>query len=539
MKKKFTPLSAIFKIRVLLGLVFFFAGICLTLFATSNPQEHGPRLAAQLRRADGAPLAPRGGVQESWVARYNGPGNYTDEPVAIAVDGSGNVYVTGESSGQGAVDYATIKYNSAGEEQWVARYNGGNGNDYASAIAVDASGNVYVTGESLGQGTGIDYATIKYNSAGQQQWVARYNGPASADDNATAIAIDGSGNVYVTGASSIDAGSNYDYLTVKYDSAGQEQWVASYNGPGNAFDFAFAIAVDSSGNVYVTGESYGLDSAYDYATIKYNSTGQEQWVARYNGPANYDDVAEAIALDGSANVYVTGYSYGVGDVGTDYATIKYNSDGQQQWVSRYNGGTRSDDYATAIAVDSSGNVYVTGDSLGVGDVNPDYATIKYDSAGQQQWVSRYDGPANAADSAEAIAVDSSGNVYVTGESAGQGTRNDFATVKYNSTGQEQWVVRYNGPANRDDEANAIAVDASGNVYVTGQSFDPNNGDDYVTIKYVQGATPTPTPTPTGTPMATPTATAGVTPRPFPTPRPRPTPRTTASPNQVLQGKFRR
>ena len=129
----------------------------------------------------------------------------------------------------------------------------------------------------------------------------------------------------------------YDYLTIKYNSAGQEQWVASYNGPGNALDFADAIAVDSSGNVYVTGESYGLDSARDYATIKYNSTGQEQWVARYNGPANYDDEARAIALDGSANVYVTGYSYGVGDAGIDYATIKYNSAGQQQWVARYNG----------------------------------------------------------------------------------------------------------------------------------------------------------------------------------------------------------
>ena len=492
MKKKSTPESANYKIRVLLGSFFFFPGVCLTLFAASGPQRD----------------APRGGVQESWVARYNGPGNYTDDPIAIAVDGSGNVYVTGESSGQGGpIGYATIKYNSAGVEQWVVRYNGpGNGNDRANAIAVDASGNVYVTGESLGQGTGIDYATIKYNSAGQQQWVARYNGPASLDDYATAISIDGSGNVYVTGTSSIDAGSNSDYLTVKYNSAGQEQWVARYNGPGNALDLAYAISVDSSGNVYVTGESYGLNSASDYATIKYSSTGQEQWVARYNGPANYNDAARAIALDSSANVYVTGYSFGVGDVGNDYATIKYNPTGQQQWIARYNGPASLDDYATAIAVDSSGNVYVTGGSDEVNYAS-DYATIKYDSAGQQQWVAQYNGPANSVDFAEAIAVDNLGSVYVTGASAGQGTRSDFATVTYNSTGEEQWVVRYDGPGNGDDHANAIAVDASGNVFVTGQSFDPNNGDDYVTIKYVQGATPTPT----------------VTPRPFPTPRSRPTP----------------
>jgi hypothetical protein len=93
-----------------------------------------------------------------------------------------------------------------------------------------------------------------------------------------------------------------DYLTIKYDSAGQEQWVASYNGPGNALDFAFAIAVDSSGNVYVTERATGSTLPYDYATIKYNSTGQEQWVARHNGQQIMMMLPKRLPFDGSANV---------------------------------------------------------------------------------------------------------------------------------------------------------------------------------------------------------------------------------------------
>jgi hypothetical protein len=120
----------------------------------------------------------------------------------------------------------------------------------------------------------LDYATIKYDSAGQQQWVARYNGPASSEDEATAIAVDGSGNVYVTGFS-LDANTYFDYATIKYNAAGQEQWVARYDGPASIFDEATAIAVDGSGNVYVTGSSTGSNGSWDYATIKYDSAGQQ------------------------------------------------------------------------------------------------------------------------------------------------------------------------------------------------------------------------------------------------------------------------
>ena len=105
------------------------------------------------------------------------------------------------------------------QQQWVAVYNGGNGSDIAYAIAVDGSGNVYVTGFSVGRGSCNiacnDYATIKYDSSGNQQWVARYNGPANDDDHATAIAVDASGNVYVTGSSLGTAWPDYDYATVR------------------------------------------------------------------------------------------------------------------------------------------------------------------------------------------------------------------------------------------------------------------------------------------------------------------------------------
>jgi len=125
--------------------------------------------------------------------------------------------VTGWSNGSGtSEDYCTIKYNSSGVHQWVARYNGpGNNYDYANSIAVDGSGNVYVTGYSFGSGTSDDYCTIKYNSSGVQQWVARYNGPGNGSDGAYSIALDGSGNVYVTGRSTGN-GTNWDYCTIKY-----------------------------------------------------------------------------------------------------------------------------------------------------------------------------------------------------------------------------------------------------------------------------------------------------------------------------------
>ena len=141
--------------------------------------------------------------------------------------------------------------------------------DFAFSIALDGSGNVYVTGNSSGSGTGPDYATVKYNSAGVMLWASRYNGPGNNFDYAYAIALDGAGNAYVTGRSS-GSGTGSDYATIRYSSDGVEQWVQRYT--ENDFDWASSIAVDGSGNVYVTGRSSGSGTSEDYATIKYSQT---------------------------------------------------------------------------------------------------------------------------------------------------------------------------------------------------------------------------------------------------------------------------
>ena len=312
------------------------------------------------------------------MRRYDGTGSGEDVANALTVDDSGNVYVTGYSTNGINYDFATIKYSPNGASLWVRRYDGpGNGSDQADALVLDSDGNLYVTGWSVVNGGGADYNTIKYAANGDTLWVRRYTGPGNFhEDGASALAVDASGNVYVTGRS-VGSDTSFDYATIKYSSAGDTLWVRRYTGPGNFFDEASALAVDVSGNVYVTGRSDGTGFFdYDYATIKYSSAGDTLWVRRYTGPGNSDDDASALAVDASGNVYVTGRSVG-SDTSFDYATIKYNSFGDTLWVRRYNGLENGFDEASALAVDDSGNVYVTGESDGTGTFDYDYATIKY------------------------------------------------------------------------------------------------------------------------------------------------------------------
>ena len=317
---------------------------------------------------------------QAWEARYDGPSHMGDEPNSIALDGA-NIYVAGfvhRGNKTAHKDYTIIKYDKdTGREVWDARYDSRrNGMDEATAIAVDNSGNVYVTGKSqessqTGEPKSFDYLTLKYNSSGRLQREVRDDGSFFGDDEPTAIVVDESGNIYITGQENIGA-NDTNFYTVKYNSEWQPVWSAGQSYGGIFEDRALGIAFDDDGNVYVTGKLMGT-GGYDYTTIKYESAnGNLAWDKVY-GSGRGDDIPVGLAFgmeNDTGFVFVAGFKSTESN-GKDFFTIKYlASDGSIAWIAQHNSGLSADDEATAMFMNDMG-LYVTGFNLG------GFITVKY------------------------------------------------------------------------------------------------------------------------------------------------------------------
>jgi uncharacterized delta-60 repeat protein len=331
-------------------------------------------------------------------------------------------------------------------QMWKKTYDSGE-HDGAYGMALDGSGNVYVTGYP-------DFLTAKYDSLGNELWSNIY-GSVLYNDYGRGIAVDTAGNAYVTGVMFNSVSFSYDYLTVKYDSLGNELWSKTYDSGED--DSAFGIAVDAAGNAYVTGYTNSVSFNHDYLTVKYDSSGNELWSKTYDSGG--DDNANGITVDSSGDIYVTGYSYLSGVYNTN--TVKYDSSGNVIWARNYG----PNEAAYDIAVDDSGNYYLTGSSI-IDSYNYEF-TAMFDQAGNELWKAN-----SFIGYSQAIALDPAGNAYVAGY--------DFNLVKYDASGNMVW--------GRDPEfgsmedAYAIALDDYGDIYVAGYYYN-GTSQDLIIAKY--------------------------------------------------------
>jgi hypothetical protein len=437
---------------------------------------------------------------------------------------------------------------------WATSVGGAAGDDQSFSIALDSSSNVYVAGHFHGTvdfdpGPGVsnlissgntDIFVSKLDSAGQFLWAKRLG--AAGADRGRCIAVDGSGNVLVSGrfentvdfdpgpgTSNLTSIGGVDVFVLKLDSAGQLIWAKRMGGVGT--DRARDIAVDVDGNVYTMG-SFELTADFDpgagtlnltsgglfdvYVT-KFDNMGNLVWGAAMNGTG--DDEGNDLALDGSGNVYIAGVFRNTVDFDPSSGTLNLTSAGQSDafvakldsagnsvWAVAFGGAER--DKGNGIDVDGAGNVYITGEFRNTVDFDPGPGTldltsagvgncfvVKLDSLGQLIWADRVGNTATAL--GRGIVADGSGNVYVAGRfqeavdfDPGPGTFNligedveDIFVLGLDSAGRFKWAEAMGGTGN--DSVRSIVVDGSGDIYMTGffdvtADFDPGLGTSNLT-----------------------------------------------------------
>lgn len=419
-------------------------------------------------------------VHQEWERRYNGTQDTTD--YATALDLQGNIYVTGatdsSTSYSPGYDWLTIKYDPSGTKQWAETYSGDRHSNLANiarAITADASGNVYITGESYPHDSPI-LTTLSYTTSGTLQWVQTYQ-PSTYTTTASTKCIlqDHAGNI-VVGATSINQNDRSRiYTVVKYTTAGDSLWSRHYiAAPSNSY--ITALAVDTGNNIYATG--YSMNSSNDFVTIKFNSSGVQQWIKTYDN-SGYNDTAYSNTIDNNGNIIVAGFSQ-VASGNDAISVISYNAAGAQNWVKTYSNDAH--DYAYKVLCDNANNVYVCGyysNSTGTSGL----LALKYNSSGNLLW-SKHSLSTNIF-VFKSAAMDVAGDLYITGTTKNGYT--DIITQKLDGSDSIQWTIQYNGPAghNRNNIPGQIMVSANGNVYVCGASDSTGTGYDFTTIKYSQ------------------------------------------------------
>jgi hypothetical protein len=442
--------------------------------------------------------------------------------------------------------------------RWVNRYNGtGDSLDYAADIAVDAEGNVYAAGASVGDTTSLDFAVVSVSAAGSLRWVYRYNQQGMSEDIARSVIVGDDGNIYAAGMSG-SSRPTYDVLVVSLTPEGEERWARIHAGPGGGTDSANAITMGPDGNLYVAGfgdEINGNSSEFVVLSLEPDS-GAERWAYWYSD--SYIDEATSVVCAPDSSIYAAGHFWGSGDAAMAVVKIEPDS-GREVWRTTYNRGDgytaglaygngavypagwtedNNDDYtvlsldadsgavdwsyiktignenpdrALAVTVGADGNVYAAGRIIDTVLPRHRITVTCVDAAGNEQWSYMRGGTSNRQEQARAVLYSTRDRVYACGwtDPSWPYDGDDIVVIQLDSAGNEVWEYVYTGTGDSVDVAEAIAEGPGGEIYVAGTSMGDGSGEDIIVIclepppGVIEGQ-----PTPTARPEAWPTVVRG-------------------------------
>lgn len=407
-------------------------------------------------------------------------------------DNNGNIYAAGYSYTTG--NLIVYRLNRNGDFVWKTDFITGTFRAYD--IKLDANGSVYVCGNR-----GSYMGLIKYDAAtGARLWSASYNAPGNGYDVAYELAFDASNNIYITGKGYKNATEGYNIYTVKYNSSGTRLWVAEYTGaPGVASDdYANAIAVDASGNVYVGGAAGVVNKGLEFAVLKYNTNGVLQYAKLLSGAnLNTNDEAYDVVADNAGNVYACGYYYSGAPEYYSGVIVKLNTAGTVTYTKQYNGLTAQGSYESInrLILDNT-NV------IGIGSLRKDATAndmdmviVRLTLAGNQSWIKYYDNTNGTLENNYGYDVykDEKGNIYT----ASISVDSLWTVIKYDSTGVQQWIYNYDrnltspvGHPNYDTRP-YLAGDGYGGIYIGGTSYKAYSGYNNTFIRFCENP-PVPT-----------------------------------------------
>jgi hypothetical protein len=427
---------------------------------------------------------------QQWVRRYTaGPSSSHNAGYATSLRGDGSVVVAGPSVAPTTdYDFVTLAYAADGTPLWTNRYDGpAHATDLAYNVATSGSGEVWVAGSSMRYATNYeltDVAVVKYASNGVPLWTNRYNSFDTNGASPSALAVDAAGNAYVALSSAYWSGSGYggtpvEDAIIKYDPQGNTVWTKHflYSAPysDGGVHGVKAMALDGAGNLLVAGEN-----ALGTSIVKYSGDGTALWTN--SDSLMFMNGLTLLSVDRQGSPILT-VELTTGSPASTYVVMKRSADGASLWTNTLTGPLYDGGDVPQTVLDPAGNVFLLGATAGAASPGS-YQVMKMSSAGVPLWTNQNIvlGPTNCM--IGTAAVDSAGNLYLTGRvpSPANGYA-DVLVFKYSGDGQPIWTNRYDGTASLDDYPFGLVVDGAGNIYVTGQSERSLDNWDLPTVKY--------------------------------------------------------